>query len=89
MLESVEIKTSVKMMNATLFPGDNPGFARQFPNPEADAIWEKFEHMRTFPISKEDVRMLGKNPEEVAKFDNEYWGVGDDAYMAQVDVFHQ
>jgi hypothetical protein len=88
-LEGVELKTSVKMMNATFFPGQNPGFARQFPNPEADAIWEKFELLRTIPITKEDVIRLGKDPEKVAKFDNEYWGLGDNAYMAQVDVFHQ
>jgi hypothetical protein len=59
-LEGVELKTSVKMMNATFFPGQNPGFARQFPNPEADAIWEKFELLRTIPITKEDVIGLEK-----------------------------
>jgi hypothetical protein len=88
-LNKVEIKTSVKMMNASLFPGDNPGFARQFPNPEADAFWENIELLKTFPITKEDVVKLGKDPETVAKFDDEYWGLGDDAYMAELDVFHQ
>jgi hypothetical protein len=88
-IEKVEIKTSVQMMNATLFPGQNPGFARQYPNPEADAIWDKFELLKTVPITKEDIIKLGKDPESVAKFDDPYWGLGDDAYMAQVDVFHQ
>lgn len=70
------------MMNATLFPGDNPSFARQFPNPEADSVWENFEILKTIPITKEDVVRLGKDPELVAKFDEEYWGLGDNAYMA-------
>lgn len=77
------------MMNASLFPGENPGFARQFPNPDAEEVWENFELLKTFPITKQDVIKLGKDPDTVARFDNEYWGLGDDAYMAQVDVFHQ
>ena len=77
------------MMNATLYPGPDPGFARQYPNEEADAMWDELELLRTIPISKDDVLKLGKDPETVAKFEDKYWGLGDDAYMAQIDVFHQ
>ncbi|KAJ5037226.1 uncharacterized protein L3040_007403 [Drepanopeziza brunnea f. sp. 'multigermtubi'] len=76
-------------MNATLFPGPNPSFARQFPNPEADAWWESMEIVRTIPITKEDVIKLGKDPKTVAKFEDGHWGLGDDAYMAELDIFHQ
>lgn len=88
-LDKLDIKTSTKMMNATLYPGLNPSYARQRPNPEADAWWDELELLRTIPISREDVIKLGKDPEIVAKFEDRYWGLGGDAYMAQVDVFHQ
>jgi len=88
-LDRLEIPTSIQTMNATLYPGPEPGFARQYPNAEADAIWDELELLRTIPITREDVLKLGKDPNIVAKFEDDYWGLGDDAYMAQLDVFHQ
>ncbi|KAE8446179.1 hypothetical protein EG329_012404 [Mollisiaceae sp. DMI_Dod_QoI] len=88
-LDKLNIPTSVKMMNATLYPGPTPSYARQHPNPEADAWWDELELLRTIPITRKEVLKLGKDPEIVAKFEDAYWGLGDDAYMAQVDVFHQ
>ncbi|KAI9743513.1 MAG: hypothetical protein M1818_002826 [Claussenomyces sp. TS43310] len=88
-LEQMDLPTSIKEVNGTLWPGKDPSFARQFPNPEADAIWEEMELLRTVRITEEEVLKLGKDPATVAKFDDDFWGFGDNAYMAQIDVFHQ
>lgn len=31
---------------------------------------------------------MGKNPDTVAKLEDEIWGLGDDAYVAALDIFH-
>ena len=33
--------------------------------------------------------MMGKDPSTVAKIDDETWGLGDDAYVTALDVYHQ
>lgn len=83
-LDRVDIPTGVKMMEGGLFTPNNPSIARQYPNPEIDAVWAELELTRTIVISGEDVRKLGKDPETVAKFEDDFWGLGDDAYMAQM-----
>jgi len=45
--------------------------------------------MHTFPITREQVLALGKDPETAARYDNEYWGLGDDAYIAALDSQHK
>ncbi|PVH69160.1 hypothetical protein DL98DRAFT_626242 [Cadophora sp. DSE1049] len=90
-LDRLDLPTFVQQINGTLLVPKEPSIARQDPNPEADPIWEDLELIRTIAITGEDVKRLGKNPATAAKFDDEYWGFGDDAYMAQIvaDVFHQ
>ncbi|KAG4438818.1 hypothetical protein IFR05_005709 [Cadophora sp. M221] len=88
-LDKFDLPTFVQQINGTLLMPKESSIARQDPNPEADAIWEDLELIRTIVISGDEVRKLGKDPATAAKFDNEYWGFGDDAYMAQIDVFHQ
>lgn len=61
----------------------------QQPGPEVDEAWEKYEIIRSHVLTKDEVIKLGKDPSIVAKFDNDYWGFGGDAYMAQMDIFHQ
>ena len=85
----MNLPTVVKKVNGTLFPGPDPSIARQAPNPEADAIWDELELTRTIIISEEEVRKLGKDPSTVAKFEDSFWHYGENAFMAQIDVFHQ
>lgn len=75
-------------MNGTLFPPPDPIFSRQEPSAENDAAWEPFENIRTHVVTRDDIIKLGKDPDTVARFDNEYWGFGQNAYMAQLDIFH-
>lgn len=77
------------MVNGTLFPPEWLSIARQDPGPETDAAWHVYEKVLTHVITKDQVIKLGKDPETVARFEDDYWGFGDDAYMAQMDVFHQ
>lgn len=73
-----------------LFGVDNGSMYRNKlkPDPDVDAAWHSLEYIRTFPITAAQVRKLGKNPDIAVKFPPEY-GLGDDAYMAQIDLFHQ
>lgn len=88
-LNDIEIPLFVSQINGSLFTPKNPSIARQEPGPEIDDAWAYFELVRTHVITKDDVIKLGKDPKTVARFDNDYWGFGEDAYMAQMDVFHQ
>lgn len=83
------IPTFTYTINGSLFADENPGLARMDPSAEVDELWRDFDKTRTLVISRDDVIQLGKDPDTVAKFDDAYWGFGDDAYMAQMDVFHQ
>ncbi|KAL4904340.1 hypothetical protein BDW74DRAFT_185646 [Aspergillus multicolor] len=88
-LEAVEIPSYETKMNGTLFPLPEVSIARQEPGPENDAAWSTYEHIRTVPVTREKILKLGKDPETVARFDDAYWGMGNDAYMVQFDVMHQ
>lgn len=59
------------------------------PNPEADAIWGEWELTRYFPVTAEQIRAMGKDPRTAVKLRDEDWGLGDDAYVAILDVYHQ
>ncbi|KAL8712175.1 MAG: hypothetical protein Q9220_003609 [cf. Caloplaca sp. 1 TL-2023] len=76
-------------MNGTLFPPANPSFSRLEPGPATDDLWEPFEPSDVFPITKADVIGLGKDPNLVARFPDEIFGLGDDAYMAAFDSLHK
>lgn len=52
-------------------------------------MWDSFEDMHTFPITREQVLALGKDPQTAARYDNDYWGMGDDAYIAALDSQHK
>ncbi|KAF4454916.1 hypothetical protein F53441_2655 [Fusarium austroafricanum] len=89
-LDSINFKMMPKETEGGLFEAKNPSKWRNSlkPDPEVDEAWEDLEVIRVFPITENEVRRLGKDPELLVKFPPEY-GLGDNAYMAQIDMFHQ
>ncbi|KAJ5266887.1 hypothetical protein N7478_009695 [Penicillium angulare] len=88
-LDDIEIPKHTTMLNGTLFALPEVSIAREEPGPENDEAWHKFEKVLTHVVTREQIIKLGKDPETVARFNDEYWGLGDDAYMVQLDVMHQ
>jgi hypothetical protein len=76
------------MMNGSLFATPEASIARQEPGPENDAAWHVYEQVLTHVVTRDEIIKLGKDPDTVARFDDEYWGLGRDAYMVQIDVMH-
>jgi hypothetical protein len=87
-LDDIEIPGYETTLNGTLFPLPEISIARQEPSAENDAAWHQYEKVLTHVVTREQIIKLGKDPEKVARFDDEYWGMGDDAYMVQMDVMH-
>lgn len=78
-----------RLIDGSFFPGANASFAKELPNKDADSQWERLGEARIFPISRADVIRLGKNPSTALKLEDKIWGLGDDAYAATLDVYHQ
>ncbi|KAH8587688.1 hypothetical protein B0O99DRAFT_747382 [Bisporella sp. PMI_857] len=77
-------------MNGTLFAPESRGMGRIGPGPATDALWhDTYEQFPMFVITKEQVLKLGKDPNTAARYPDEYWGLGGNAYMASMDMFHQ
>jgi hypothetical protein len=65
----------------------HPSIWRQPPSAEVDAAWSRLATLSPIPLSADDVLRLGGNPKETARFP-EIFGLGDDAHVARLDVFH-
>ncbi|KAI0401967.1 hypothetical protein F4802DRAFT_600493 [Xylaria palmicola] len=87
--DSIDLGLREIMINGTLYPPEQPSIARQMPNPEADKIWENYEKVRPVRLTKSQLVRMGKDPSEVARYEDKHWGFGDDAYVGDLDVFHQ
>lgn len=87
-LDDIEIPSYTTTLNGTLFALPEISIAREEPGPENDAVWAQFEKVLTHVVTRDDIIKLGKDPDTVSRFDDEYWGLGDDAYMVQLDVMH-
>ncbi|KAL4918795.1 hypothetical protein BDW62DRAFT_217421 [Aspergillus aurantiobrunneus] len=88
-LDDIDIPKYTTTINGTLFALPEISIAREEPGPENDAAWAQYEKVLTHVVTREDVIKLGKDPDTVCRFDDEYWGLGNDAYMVQLDVMHQ
>ncbi|KAF3384622.1 hypothetical protein F1880_002188 [Penicillium rolfsii] len=88
-LDDIEIPQFTTTLNGTLFALPQVSIAREEPSAENDATWAQYEKVLTHVVTREQIIKLGKDPRTVARFDDKYWGMGDDAYMVQLDVMHQ
>lgn len=85
----IDLEPSIRKINGTVMPAGKLSIARQFPNPAADAIWmQDIELIRPIPVTREQIIKMGKDPDTVAKLEDDVWGLGDDAYVAALDLFH-
>ena len=90
MIESKTISFQHVQLNGTLWPSENPSWSRkEIGDPEAEAVWETFELIDTFPITRDDVIALGKDPETVVRYPDENFGLGAEAYVAALDIQHK
>lgn len=89
-LDKFDLSSTLQNINGTFYrPKDGGSIARQQPNPEADAIWDEWELTRVYPVSRDTIVKMGKDPTTVTKLEDEVWGLGDDAYATIFDVYHQ
>lgn len=86
----INLDVHTRKLNGSVYPTSlNPGITQQFPNPAADAVWEEWEITRVFPITKDALVKMRKNPKTAVKLDAAIFGLGEDMYAAHLDIFHQ
>ncbi|KAK3182093.1 hypothetical protein K4F52_006658 [Lecanicillium sp. MT-2017a] len=85
----IDLEPSVRRINGTVSFPEHPSIARQFPNAQADAKWEEdIDLIRPIAVTREQIQRMGKDPATVAKLEDKDWDLGDNAYVASLDVFH-
>ena len=85
------MKLDASTRNDTLWGTDETtSIYIQDPSPEVDAAWDLIsaESSSIVTISRAEALALGRDPEIIVK-SPEDWGMGDNAYPAQIDVFHE
>jgi hypothetical protein len=86
----LDLEMKTKKMNATVFPAKHgASVARELPSRAADEIWDGWEEIVWFPITRNDILRMGKDPSTAVKLENAVWELGDDAYLADYSVSHQ
>jgi hypothetical protein len=85
-----DLDPSIKKIDGTFYrPKDGGSIARQQPNPDADAIWDEWELTRVYPVTRTELTKMGKDWTTAAKLEDDVWDLGDDAYAAIFDIYHQ
>ncbi|KAI0148052.1 hypothetical protein F4776DRAFT_295276 [Hypoxylon sp. NC0597] len=88
--DRLDLEMKPTMIQGTLFPAkEGASIARELPNAAADEIWEEWELSRFYPLTREDIVRMGKDPSTVPKLEDIEWGLGEDAYLGAFDVYHQ
>ncbi|ODA76938.1 hypothetical protein RJ55_07454 [Drechmeria coniospora] len=88
LLDLVNLEPHAVRFNGRLH--DNTSIYRLDPSPEVDKAWDDIsaEGFEVITVDEAAVLQSGKSPRLSVKAP-ESWGLGDGAYLAQVDVFHQ
>ncbi|KAB8251404.1 hypothetical protein F9C07_2281309 [Aspergillus flavus] len=88
LLDRVDIPRVTLTPNASLYDTDPPSILRIPSGPEADAEWFRIgTGVMPIIISSDEIYKLGKDPSVAVKIPEEH-GYGNDAYIAQTEVFH-
>lgn len=92
-LEEVDVRLAKTSMNGSVFTKgilDGP-WAGLTTDPVKEPAWDnlEFDPRWTIPLTREQVIKIGKDPSIVAKYDDAYWGLGDEMYIGGLDLFHQ
>ncbi|KAA8647327.1 hypothetical protein EYZ11_004077 [Aspergillus tanneri] len=88
LFDRVQIPRVSLTPNASLYDTDPPSILRIPKGHEADDEWFRIgSGVMPIIISSDEVRKLGKDPSLAVKIPEEH-GYGDDAYIAQTEVFH-
>ncbi|WQF82420.1 Putative mycotoxin biosynthesis protein UstYa [Colletotrichum destructivum] len=74
--------------NSSLEPGATPSIYRQPPSPEVDAAWSRVTSTHLFPLRRDEVIKMGKDPDFVALMPEEF-GFGEGLHAGFMDVFHK
>lgn len=88
-LDEIDLTITDTRLNGSLWPGDSPNAWRGFPDHATNEAWATFEKGSPIVLSSEQIRRIGKDPEIAAKYEDEYWGFGPDAYIGELDFVHQ
>ncbi|KAI1415852.1 hypothetical protein F5Y13DRAFT_186706 [Hypoxylon sp. FL1857] len=88
--DRLDLEMKPRMVQGTLFPAkEGASIARELPNAAADELWEEWELSRFYPLTRDDVVRMGKDPSTIPKLEDTEWGLGEDAYLGAFDVYHQ
>jgi hypothetical protein len=87
MLKDIDIEYSMKQMQGSVIDVDHSIF-RQPPSPAVDAAWNNLSNMNSIWISSSEILKMGKDPQTVAHFPEEF-GLGPDAYAGELDILHK
>ncbi|KAI1799441.1 hypothetical protein F4811DRAFT_98520 [Daldinia bambusicola] len=88
--DRLDLEMKPRMIQGTLFPDkERASIARELPNAAADEIWEEWELSRFYPLTRDEIVRMGKDPSSVPKLEDSEWGLGDDTYVGAFDVYHQ
>ncbi|KAL2014860.1 hypothetical protein VTN00DRAFT_2385 [Thermoascus crustaceus] len=86
-MERLDLPLYNYTMDGCIFDVSHSAF-RAEPEPESDAAWERVSKLGPMVMSGEEVRKIGKNPEDVVKAPWNGVRYGDDAYIWQFEMQH-